>query len=146
MTMNKHIAMKEMFLKYFNRVLCEGKGNSAEIEILPLILTQYQKLFNPEALQLNVPYTRNNNPFENCINDTNVTDFPTDGYVTASQIAPFLGYTKDKYKRPEAAVHRLASEGKIPKPIYIGSRSPRWRAGDIWDYVSSQKGVTKDAA
>jgi predicted DNA-binding transcriptional regulator AlpA len=143
--MIKHIAMEEMFLKYFNRVLCEGKGNSSEIEILPLILTQYQKLFNVEAIQGNVPYIRNN-PFNSGTNDTNVTDFPTDGYVTASQIAPFLGYTKGKYKRPEAAVHRLASEGKIPKPTYIGSRSPRWRAGDIWDYVSSQKGGTKDAA
>ena len=142
--MKKNIAIEEMFLKYFDRVLYEGKGNSSEIEILPSILTQYQKLFNAEPLKGNVPYIRNNDPFES--GDSNARDFPIDGYVSASQIAPFLGYTKDKYKRPEAAVHRLASEGKIPKPIYIGNRSPRWRAGDIWGYVSSQKGVTKDAA
>lgn len=142
--MKRKSNLEQMLLDFLTRVLKQGRGNSSEVAILPVIVEIYKEFFKDKDVQ-----EKTINPFENehIENNTDLsgsTNFPLKGYVTAAQVAPLLGYTKDKYKRPEAAVHRLAAEGKIPSPKHIGTRTPRWLAEDIRTYFNSQGGCNND--
>ena len=64
---------------------------------------------------------------------------PDDGFphgdelVSAAMAAEFLGLNAT-HKFPNRAVLRLANEGQIHAPVYVGNKSPRWRAEWIREY------------
>lgn len=43
------------------------------------------------------------------------------------------------YKCSERQVELLSAAGKIPKPIYLGSASPRWRKSDVMAHLDAQQ-------
>ncbi|AYV35650.1 hypothetical protein DBR07_04540 [Aeromonas sp. HMWF036] len=56
---------------------------------------------------------------------------PAEGYVRAKILAPMLGIA-------EVTLWRWAADGKIPKPIKLGSRVTAWRVEDVRRWMDAQ--------
>lgn len=60
----------------------------------------------------------------------NRVQIPQDGMSRYSQLAPFLGVTKTTF-------HKLAKEGKAPKPYRLGIRCTMWKNSDIHEWLAN---------
>ncbi|MGC9261662.1 MAG: helix-turn-helix transcriptional regulator [Phycisphaerae bacterium] len=49
---------------------------------------------------------------------------PAMKYLTSKDLAEMLSTST-------RSVWRMVATGRIPKPIYLGSKSPRWRLSDV---------------
>lgn len=113
----------ESSLRTFISRVANGKGTDAEVSILPNVLDFYGTHFTPE--QVSVPIGNEGVPDDG---------FPHgDELVSAAMAAEFLGLNAT-HKFPNRAVLRLANEGQIHAPVYVGNKSPRWRAEWIREY------------
>ena len=131
--------------------VCSGRyKDSSEVAVLPDVLAYYERACGGGGpVPVNVAAGEDAAEVNEFAGLTKLTkeeggaptadSFPQTGLVSAAQIAPFLGFTKATHKRPENSVHRLAANGDIPKPVYQGSRMPRWRAEDIREYARTRK-------
>ena len=133
-------------LEHFIGRVAEGRGSDEEVRIFPQVLQLFfdyamsprVKADPKTALSLVPP----------AVVEENETEFPPRGsgrLVDGLTAALFLGFSKEKHKRPEKAVKRLADEGKLPQPTRVGTRTYRWNSNDIWelrDRIQGQGGDT----
>ncbi len=144
--------VKRATVEFIERVGTGRQKDSTEVSVLPEVLAFYERFcgrsepepgFNSGTLE-----AAQANAFSGLTKaeggKPTAESFPLTGLVSAAQIAPFLGYTTETHKRPENAVHRLAAMGEIPKPVYQGSKMPRWKAEDIREYVRTRKCRSSD--
>ncbi|MCD7876214.1 MAG: hypothetical protein LUH49_04470 [Cloacibacillus porcorum] len=131
--------------------VCSGRyKDSSEVAVLPDVLAYYERACGGGHVPVSVVACEDVevNEFAGLTKEQGgaptADSFPQTGLVSAAQIAPFLGFTKETHKRPENSVHRLAANGDIPKPVYQGSRMPRWRAEDIREYARTRKYRSED--
>lgn len=131
--------------------VCSGRyKDSSEVAVLPDVLAYYERACGGGPVPVSVAADEDAevNEFAGLTKEEGgaptADSFPQTGLVSAAQIAPFLGFTKATHKRPENSVHRLAANGDIPKPVYQGSRMPRWRAEDIREYARTRKYRSED--
>lgn len=111
-------------LKTFISRVSNGKGTDGEVAILPQVLDFYGAHFGaPEPARAAAG------------NEAAPDDgFPHgDVLVNAWQSAEFLGLCAT-HKYPNKAVLRLANEGRLHAPVYVGDKSPRWQAQWIREY------------
>ena len=54
--------------------------------------------------------------------------------VTVSQLAEILGVCR-------VTIYRRIASGDLPKPLYVGKRSPRWREDDIRQWIAALAAV-----
>ncbi|MDO5116396.1 MAG: hypothetical protein Q4D58_09900 [Synergistaceae bacterium] len=140
------VRVKRATVEFIERVGTGRQKDSAEVSVLPEVLAFYERFCGCSGPELGVCPTlqesRARNEFSGLTKAEGGTptaeSFPMTGLVSAAQIAPYLGFTKETHKRPENAVHRLAALGEIPKPVYQGSKMPRWRAEDIRAYARTR--------
>lgn len=129
--------------------VCSGRyKDSSEVAVLPDVLAYYERACGGGGSPVPVSVAAGEDAAE--VNEfagltkeeggaPTADSFPQTGLVSAAQIAPFLGFTKATHKRPENAVHRLAAMGDIPKPVYQGTKMPRWKAEDIREYARTRR-------
>ena len=132
-------------VEFIERVGTGKQKDSAEVSVLPEVLAFYERFcgrsepepgFSSGAL---TPANEFSGLTKAEGGAPTAEFFPLTGLVSAAQIAPFLGFTKATHKRPENAVHRLAAMGDIPKPVYQGTKMPRWKAEDIREYARTRR-------
>lgn len=114
----------ESSLRTFISRVANGKGTDGEVAILPQVLDFYGTHFStPEPAHAAAG------------NEAAPDDgFPQgDVLVNAWQAAEFLGLCAT-HKYPNKAVLRLANEGRLHAPVYVGDKSPRWQAQWIREY------------
>lgn len=57
-----------------------------------------------------------------------ITTPTKDRWITCAEVAAMLGVTP-------RTIWRLAAAGRIPKPLRIGPKSPRWKESALTDYL-----------
>jgi predicted DNA-binding transcriptional regulator AlpA len=60
-----------------------------------------------------------------------MSDLLGEALVTIKELAEFL-------KMSTRTIWRKCSAGEIPQPIYIGAKTPRWRADDIKNWINQR--------
>jgi predicted DNA-binding transcriptional regulator AlpA len=50
--------------------------------------------------------------------------------LAAKDAAALLGISR-------AQLWKLHAAGKLPQPVYLGSKAPRWRAGELRDWLAA---------
>lgn len=112
------------------RVGC-GKATENEVKVFPQVLEFYERTMDLASSAVDKDYSdilpSSRNEFAEL--EAKENEFPEEGWVNARQIGYFLGFGKSK--RPEIAVFRLQNEGKLPDPVKLGTKTPRWRAEEI---------------
>ena len=59
--------------------------------------------------------------------------------LTVRQVADQIGFTRQ-------TIHKWVRAGQFPPPLYISTRSPRWRPADIEAWIESQPRADERAA
>jgi predicted DNA-binding transcriptional regulator AlpA len=130
--------VKDCVTDFIARLSRGEAKNPAEYEVFPKILGCYLEHYgSAQSRGKRVEHTGQPEAKEEP-ETARQTEFPAEGYVTAEQVARFLGC--GDFKHPAGVVRRMANEGKIPPPIHSGNRAFKWLAQDIRRYADSLAG------
>lgn len=128
--MSRKDKVRSALEEFISRV-AKGEGSPEEISALPNVADTYLKHYaakrEDEDLEASVPKAPG-------IVHMVVPPFPTSGYVSADQIATFLGC------KPATIWKKLrVGESCFPKPKERQGKCTRWEASEIWEYRERQQ-------